>query len=152
MAVIWNTSYKKCILWARDIKSMSFLKLLLYQLPGHPIVFEFHVSVINPYHINGLHLFWDNYKWFCLLISSDAKCFFFSSPKHCDRVLIVVIVYYFQIWNKKLSIIKHHHHHHHHVVPPARISLTLSRHFSLSFITSGRSSGLHSVSSHSCCM
>ena len=25
----------------------------------------------------------------------------------------------------------HHHHHHHHVVPPARISLTLSRHFSL---------------------
>ena len=43
-------------------------------------------------------------------------------------------------------------HHHHHVVPPARISLTLSRHFSLSFITSGRSSGLHPVSSHSCCM
>ena len=35
---------------------------------------------------------------------------------------------------------------------PARISLTLSRHFSLSFITSGRSSGLHPVSSHSCCM
>ena len=45
-----------------------------------------------------------------------------------------------------------HHHHHHHVVPPARISLTLSRHFSLSFITSGRSSGLHPVSTHSCCM
>ena len=43
-------------------------------------------------------------------------------------------------------------HHHHHVVPPARISLTLFRHFSLSFIASGRSSGLHPVSSHSCCM
>ena len=43
-------------------------------------------------------------------------------------------------------------HHHHHVVPPARISLILSRHFSLSFIASGRSSGLHPVSSHSCCM
>ena len=42
------------------------------------------------------------------------------------------------------------HHHHHHVVPLARISLTLSRHFSLSFIASGRSSGLHSVFSHSC--
>ena len=41
-------------------------------------------------------------------------------------------------------------HHHHHDVPPARISLTLSRHFSLSFIASGRSSGLHPVSSHSC--
>ena len=46
----------------------------------------------------------------------------------------------------------HHHHHHHHVAPLARISLTLSRHFSLSFIASGRSSGLHTVSSHSCCM
>ena len=45
-----------------------------------------------------------------------------------------------------------HHHHHHHVVPLARISLTLSRHFSLSFIASGRSSGLHPSSSHSCCM
>ena len=31
-------------------------------------------------------------------------------------------------------------------------SLTLFCHFSLSFIASGRSSGLHSVSSHSCCM
>ena len=41
---------------------------------------------------------------------------------------------------------------HHHVVPPAWISLTLSRHFSISFIASGRSSGLHPVSSHSCCM
>ena len=34
----------------------------------------------------------------------------------------------------------------------SRISLTLSRHFSLSFIASGRSSGLHPVSSHSCWM
>ena len=40
----------------------------------------------------------------------------------------------------------------HHVLPAARISLTLSRHFSLSFIASGRSSGLHPVSSQSCCM
>ena len=42
-------------------------------------------------------------------------------------------------------------HHHNHVVPLAWISLTLSRHFSLSFIASGRSSGQHPVSSHSCC-
>ena len=41
---------------------------------------------------------------------------------------------------------------HHDVVPLAWISLTLSRHFSLSFIASGRSSGLHPVSSHSCCI
>ena len=43
-------------------------------------------------------------------------------------------------------------HHHHHVILLARISLTLSRHFSLSFIDSGRSSGLHPISSHSCWM
>ena len=43
-------------------------------------------------------------------------------------------------------------HHHHHVVTLARISLTLSCHFSLSFIASGWSSRLHPISSHSCCM
>ena len=43
-------------------------------------------------------------------------------------------------------------HHQHHIVPLAWISLTLSRHFSLSFITSGRSSGLHLVFSLSYCM
>ena len=35
-------------------------------------------------------------------------------------------------------------HHHHHVVPQARISLTISCHFSLSFIASARSSWQHS--------
>ena len=40
----------------------------------------------------------------------------------------------------------------HHAMPLARISLTLSPHFFLSFIASGRSSGLHPVPSHSCCM
>ena len=42
--------------------------------------------------------------------------------------------------------------HHHHVVPPVRISLILTRYFSRSFIASDRSSGLHPISSHSCCM
>ena len=44
------------------------------------------------------------------------------------------------------------HYHHHHVVLVAWISLTPSRHFSLSFITLGMSSGQHPVSSHSCWM
>ena len=43
-------------------------------------------------------------------------------------------------------------HHHHHDVRLARISLTLSLHVSQSLIAFGRSSGLHPVSSHSCCM
>ena len=37
-------------------------------------------------------------------------------------------------------------------MPLARISLTLSRHFFLLFIASSRSSGLHPVSSHICCI
>ena len=51
-----------------------------------------------------------------------------------------------KIWYMKIF------HHHHHVVLVAWISLTLSRHFSLSFIASGRSSGQHPVSSHTCWM
>ena len=39
---------------------------------------------------------------------------------------------------------------HHHIALVARISLTLSRHSSLSFIALGRSSGQHPVSSHTC--
>ena len=44
------------------------------------------------------------------------------------------------------------HHHHYHDAPPARISLTLSRHPSLSSIASGSSSGPHPVSAKTCCM
>ena len=54
----------------------------------------------TPY-INGLHLFWDSFEWFCLQISNDAKYFFLPCPRHCNRWSIVAIVYYFQIWNKK---------------------------------------------------
>ena len=44
------------------------------------------------------------------------------------------------------------HHCHHHVVPPARISLSFSRHPSLSSITPSRSSRLHPVSAQCCCI
>ena len=56
------------------------------------------------------------------------------------------------VFTKIITKYNYNHHHHHHVVPLARISLTLSRHFSLSFITSGRYSELHPVYSQSCCM
>ena len=78
----------------------------------------------------------------------------------CACVCVCVIVYYKDIDPNKLHLQKqqkkkkqdkvNNHHHHHHVAPPARISLTVSRHFSLSLIASGRSSGLQPVSSHSC--
>ena len=51
-----------------------------------------------------------------------------------------------------LSIYLYHHYHHHHVVPLARIYLTLSHHFSQSFIASGWSSGQHPVPSAAECM
>ena len=51
-----------------------------------------------------------------------------------------------------LAIHSNHHHHHHHIVLAARISLTLSRQSSLSFIALGRSSGQQPISSHSCWM
>ena len=67
-------------------------------------------------------------------------------------------LYYFHFYEIQTTVYSSHslyaciYHHHHHVVPQARISLTLSRHFSLSFIASSRSLGLNPVSSHSCCM
>ena len=53
---------------------------------------------------------------------------------------------------KSVLVARHDDIYHHHVVPLARISLTLARHFSLSSIASCRSSELHPVSSHSCCI
>ena len=51
-----------------------------------------------------------------------------------------------------ILLIRHVILHHHHVAPLARKFVTLSRHFSQSFIASGRSLRLHAVSSHCCCM
>ena len=63
--------------------------------------FEFLVSVINHYHINGWHVFGDSLEWLCRQISSEVKYFFLSCSRHCNQGFIVDIVYYFQIWNKK---------------------------------------------------
>ena len=84
----------------------------------------------------------------------------FTVPKStCRNVYIYIYIYCVYIYvyiYRYVSIYTYIciyiYHHHHLVVPPARISPTLSRHFSLSFIASGRSSGLHPVFSHSYCM
>ena len=72
---------------------------------------------------------------FLLLVYSPFSTFTFGKIFFCSFYISCVNC------NKLYN-----HHHHHHVMPPARISLTLSRHSSLSFITSGRSSGLHPYS------
>ena len=61
-------------------------------------------------------------------------------------------VFFYTNGSPKLGQTLYCRHHHHHIVLAARISLTLSRHSSLSFIALGRSSGQHPVSSHSCWM
>ena len=90
------------------------------------------------------------YRWYNLNANNIRKMVHMFQSFQCLE--------FYSIFQLKMLILKlldnhhHHHHHHHHVVPLARISLVLSRHFSLSFIASGRSSGLYPVSSHSCWM
>ena len=83
-----------------------------------------------------------------LIISYVVAVYHFLNELEQWCVCVYVCVYAYTQTNIYIYI----YHHHHHSVPPAQISLTLSLHFSLSFIASGRSSGLHPVSSHSCWM
>ena len=59
--------------------------------------------------------------------------------------------FWYQQKTRTLGLYQNHHHHPH-IALVARISLTLSRHSSLSFIARSRSSRQHPVSSHSCWM
>ena len=69
-----------------------------------------------------------------------------------ERILTFAF-YRASLWLQQFCIAAYiYHHHHNHIALVARISLTLSRHSSLSFIALGRSSGQHPVSSHSCWM
>ena len=72
-----------------------------------------------------------SYRKGSLLVALDYGCYLSYKPG------------YISVMCKVKFLLMVNSHHHHHVVPPARISLTLSRHFSLSFIAFGRSSGLH---------
>ena len=67
----------------------------------------------------------------------------------CINICLACCIFIFYEWDSLYISIYHHHHN---VALVARISLTLSRHSSLSFIALGRSSGQHPVSSHSCWM
>ena len=78
-------------------KSNKCFSLIIISTSRTCNFFQFLLSIINHYHINGLRLFCDSFEWFCLQRSSDAKYVFLS----CSRGIIVVLVYCFQIWNKK---------------------------------------------------
>ena len=96
------------------------------------------IGICCPYLVDQLfHLFF--------FISSDLQ-----NPAFLHiyiYICVCVCVWFFVCLSLSLDI-----YHQHHVEPLAQISLTLSRHFSLSFIASSRSSELHPVSSHSCWM
>ena len=81
--------------------------------------------------------FWNDWHiWHCVCYMTKSLRFFLDK-----------IRFYLILRVKKIQF-----HHHHHVMLQAQTSLTLCRHFSLSFIASCRSSGPHPVSSHSCWM
>ena len=98
------------------------------------------VSSINEFCLVGLVFI----RVFCAFF---LECVYFGFL-YSSLIFDMYISIYMYIY-KYINICIYHHHHHH-VVLVARISLTLSRHFSQSFIASGRSSGQHPVSSHSC--
>ena len=75
----------------------------------------------------------NSFGWSCDVFTRYTKRLVKSSSKKPLRVPVI-------------------NHHHHHITLLARISLTLSRYSSLSFIALGSSSGRHPVSSHSCWM
>ena len=86
----------------------------------------------------------------CYNFGQSCVTFLFLIPKNKGPKRMYLFKYFCTILYTQTHTYIYYHHHH--VVLVAWISLTLSRHFSLSFIASGRSSGQHPVSSHSCWM
>ena len=108
------------------------------------------------YVMNILYTFHISVSWVCYRLSTRVgycrlpHAHKYKAPlkiEHSDELIYIFIGIkskqkrLFRCWMWLLL-------YHYYVVPAARISLTFSRHF----IASGRSSGLHPVSSHSCCM
>ena len=92
------------------------------------------------------------YPIFSFSISMSLQLYFLTDMLSLgvDKAISKHVIFFsFIVLNQ---YVWYHHHHHHHIALVARISQTLSRHTSLSFITLGRSSGQHPVSSHSCWM
>ena len=104
------------------------------------------------------HFYWD-----IILFTLENRCISchatHATYAACQRNLPIAIQHYncprHATWvmpQQPNQITVFIYHHHHHIALVAWISLTLSRHSSLSFIALGRSSGQHPVSSHSCWM
>ena len=100
---------------------------------------------------HSLRIYGFRSTWPCLEIKVLRTQEKFEPSGYCIITFFTTNIFgYFYGVMAQFEHVKHHHHHH--IVLVARISLTLSRHSSLSFIALGRSSGQQPVSSHSCWM
>ena len=68
--------------------------------------FEFLVSVINYYHINGLHLFWDSFEWF--LSSNKLWQKYFSSLVKGIVIKVQLLLLYIILKSDKKKKKKHY--------------------------------------------
>ena len=124
-----------------------------------------YISVSVPTSSYNLHLSPQFFSFFYVLCTYFLKVyelhikfdlFLFQHFPLAPMIIILNCIFLDAATTTNIFLLPHYpriciyHYHHHHVVLEARISLTLSRHFSLSVIASSRSSGQHPVSSHSC--
>ena len=89
IAVIWNLS-RKIAFFKLETTNQRFFNCYYISFQNMQS-FEFLVSVINDYHIHGLHLFWDNFDWFLSPNKSWGRIFSLSFRRHYDRWFILVI-------------------------------------------------------------
>ena len=90
--------------------------------------------------------------------SAEMQSVYFTTPDNWANVCFRTHsfntnqhgVMQFFIQGIRISVVWILHHHHHYFASSAQISLTLSRHHSLSFIASGSSLRLHPVSTQGC--
>ena len=136
------------------IKKKIYIYIYIYICMSACVVA--YVHVYNVYLIIYMHI----YIYIYLLIYMHIYIYIYIYM----HVRVFAQVYIYNVYLSNIYICMHScvcvcmvayvymYHHHHHVALVARISLTLSRHSSLSFIALGRSSGQHPVYSHSCWM
>ena len=140
------------------VEALSFVKRLRAASFNVPAVVSRHIFVqpLLAVLLHGLRSRWNCSSYSLLTAPITVLLSLCFSPNHRMSywtywIGIALIGNRIQ-YRLRIELIFNHLDHHHQVVLVARISLTLSRHFSLSFIASGRSSGQHPVSSHSCWM
>ena len=123
-------------------------------------VFYIYIKKGNLYQIQTFQInhFFDQVKFTInnFRIREEVVSWWFSSFLYHTIIIFVIIfdvafvyIYVYIIYIYIYIIYIYIYIYHHHIVLAARISLTLSRHSSLSFIALGRSSGQQPVSSHS---